>query len=49
MPGMTANLFPFRAFFNYGKSEKLQGAKSGEYGSWSIFVMDFLAKNFANS
>jgi hypothetical protein len=29
-------------FFNSGKSQKLQGAK---LGVWSIFVMDFLARN----
>jgi len=34
---------PSGHFFNFGKSQKLQGAKSGEYGGWSIFVMEFLA------
>jgi hypothetical protein len=28
--GISANLCPFRAFFNLGKSQKSQGAKSGE-------------------
>jgi hypothetical protein len=25
MSGMSANLFPFRAFFDFGKSQKSQG------------------------
>jgi hypothetical protein len=49
MSGMSENLCPFRTFFNFGKSQKSQGAESGEYGGWSIFVMDFLARNSRNS
>jgi hypothetical protein len=30
MSGISVNLYPFRAFFNFGKSQKSQGAKSGE-------------------
>jgi hypothetical protein len=30
MSGMSANLCPFRPFFNFGKSKNLKGAKSGE-------------------
>jgi hypothetical protein len=29
MSGMSPNISPFGAFFNFGKSQKLQGAKSG--------------------
>jgi hypothetical protein len=32
-------------FFNFGKSQKSQGAKSGEKRGWSTFVTDSLAKN----
>jgi hypothetical protein len=45
MPERSAKLCPFRAFFNFGKSRKSQGPKSGE---WSIFVMEFLARNSWN-
>ena len=45
MSERSKNLCPFVPFFNFGKSQKLQGAKSGEYGGWSIFVMEFLARN----
>jgi hypothetical protein len=45
-------LFTFRKnvcvpeFFNFEKAKKNAGGlKSGEYGGWSIFVMDFLARN----
>jgi hypothetical protein len=41
---MSVNLCHFRAFFSFGKSQKSQGAKSGELGGWSIFVKDFLAR-----
>jgi hypothetical protein len=49
MSGMSANLCPFRAFFNFGKSQKSQQVNIGELGGWSIFVMDFLARNSQNS
>jgi hypothetical protein len=29
--------------FNFGKSQKSQGAKSGEQGGWSIFFSGFLS------
>jgi len=32
-------------FFNFGRSQKSQRAKSGEKGGWSIFVMEFSARN----
>jgi hypothetical protein len=32
-------------FYDFGQNQKSQGAKSGEYGGWSIFVLDFLARN----
>jgi hypothetical protein len=31
MLGISANLCPFRVFFNSEKNQKSQGAKSGEY------------------
>jgi hypothetical protein len=39
MSGMSANLCASRAFFNCGKSKKLQRAKV------TIFVMGFLVRN----
>jgi len=36
---------PSGHFFTFGKSQKSQGAKSGEWGGWSIFVTEFLARN----
>ena len=36
---------PSGHFFNFGKSQKLRGAKSCEKGGWSVFVMEFLARN----
>ena len=34
--------------FGLGKRKKSQGARSGEYGGWTITVMLFLAKNCEN-
>jgi hypothetical protein len=45
MSEISANLCPFRAVFNFGKSQKSQGAESGEKGEWFIFVIDILARN----
>jgi len=36
---------PSGYFFNFGKSQKSQGAKSGGTGGWSIFVTQFLSRN----
>ena len=33
------NTFPFKGGFNYGKSQKLLGAKSGLYGGWVTWVI----------
>jgi hypothetical protein len=43
--GMSTNLCPFRTLLNAGKSQKSKGAKSGEWGGWPVFAMDFIAKN----
>jgi hypothetical protein len=42
---MSAILCLIRAFFNSGKSQISQGAKSVEQGGWSNFVMYSLARN----
>jgi hypothetical protein len=45
MSAMSENLWPFKAVFSFGNNQKLHGAKSGEYGGWSNFIIDFLARN----
>ena len=41
---MVWNLFPFKGDFSFGKSQKLQGAKSGLYGGWVTWVIWCFAK-----
>ena len=36
---MVWSLLPFKGDFNFVKSQKLQGAKSGIYGSWVTWVI----------
>jgi hypothetical protein len=43
--GNTENLWPFKAVFGFGNSQKSHGVKSGEYSGWSNFIIDFLAQN----
>jgi hypothetical protein len=45
MSAMSENLWPFKAVFSFWNSQKSHGAKSGKYGRWSNFIIDFLAKN----
>jgi hypothetical protein len=49
MSAMSENLWPFKAVFSFGNSQKSHGAKSGEYDGWSNFIIDFLAKNLPDS
>jgi hypothetical protein len=35
---------PLKVVFSFGNGQKSHGAKSGEYGGWSNFIIDFLAK-----
>jgi hypothetical protein len=43
---ISTNLSPFRAFFfNFEKSQIMQGAMSGEEGGWSMFIIDFLTRD----
>jgi hypothetical protein len=49
MSAMSENLWPFRAVFSFWNNQKSHGAKSGEYGGWSNFVIDFLAKKLPDS
>ena len=42
---MIWNLFSFKGAFSFGKSQKLQGAKSGLYGGWVTWVIWCFAKN----
>jgi hypothetical protein len=44
MSAMSENLWPFKAVFSFGNSQKLHGAKSGEYGGWSNFNIEFWPK-----
>jgi hypothetical protein len=44
MSVMPENLWPFKAVFSFGNSQKLHGAKSGEYGGWSISLSIFWPK-----
>ena len=41
---MVWNLFPFKGDFNFGKSQKSQGIKSGLYGGWVTWVIWCFAK-----
>jgi hypothetical protein len=38
------NLWPFKAVFSFGNSQKSHGTKSGEYGGWSNFIINFWPK-----
>ena len=49
MSERSAILRPFRALYNFGKSQKSQGVKSGEEGGWSIFCTEILRQELANS
>ena len=44
----SENLCPFREFFYFGKSQKSEGVKSGEWGGLSNFMMEFLARKSRN-
>jgi hypothetical protein len=41
----VVNFGPSKRSSVFGNSQKSHGAKSGEYGGWSDFNIDFLAKN----
>ena len=43
---MVWNLFPFKGDFTFGKSQKLQGTKSGLYGGWVTWVIWCFIKIF---
>jgi hypothetical protein len=45
MLAVSENLWPFKAIFSFGNSQKSHGANCGEHGGWSNFIIDFLAKN----
>jgi hypothetical protein len=39
MPAVSENLWPFKAVLSFGNSQKSHGAKSGEYGECSNFII----------
>jgi hypothetical protein len=43
--GISENLWPFKAVVNFENSQMPHGAKTGECGGRSNFIVDFLAKN----
>jgi hypothetical protein len=45
MSGMSANHCPFRTFFKFWKQPKVAETKPCEKRGWSIFEIDFLARN----
>jgi hypothetical protein len=45
MSAMSENMWPFKAVFSFGNSQTSHGAKSGEYGGWSNFIIDVLAED----
>jgi hypothetical protein len=49
MSRMSANLRPFRALFKFQKSQKLQGAKSGEWGGWLFICNGFLSQELSST
>ena len=42
---MSSNRFPLSAIFNFGNTQKMQGAMSGLYGGWRISTIFCFAKN----
>jgi hypothetical protein len=49
MSAVSENLWPFKAIFSFGNSQKSHGAKSGEYGGWSNFIIDFFGQKLPDS
>jgi hypothetical protein len=46
---MSENLWPFKAVFSSENSQKSHRAKSGEYGRWSNFIIDFFVQKLPDS
>jgi hypothetical protein len=46
---MSENLWPFKAVFSFGNSQKSHGTKSGEYGEMSNFIIDFFGQKLPDS
>ena len=46
---IIAKRFPFIGIAGFGKTKKSTGAKTGEYGGWSVINVLFLAKNSRTS
>jgi hypothetical protein len=44
MSAKFKNMWPLKAVFSSLNSPNSHGAKSGEYGGWSNFIIDFLVK-----
>jgi hypothetical protein len=49
MSAMSENLWSFKAVFSFWNSQKSHGAKSGEYGGWSNFNIDFFGQKLPDS
>jgi hypothetical protein len=49
MSAMSENLWPFKPVFSFGNSQKSHGAKSGEYGGSSNFIIDFFYQKLPDS